>query len=55
MIMKKAYINPEMEVIKIAIHQQVLTQQSIGTNPNPVTPGSSDAPGLDWDEDEEDW
>ena len=50
MIMKKAYINPEMEVIKIAIHQQVLTQQSIVTNPDPVNPGSSDAPGFDWDD-----
>ena len=51
MIMKKAYINPEMEVVKIAIKQQVLTQQSLVTNPEHVNPGSSDAPGFDWDDD----
>ena len=46
--MKKQYINPAMEVIKIQTQQ--FLAQSLGTNGNPVNPIYSDAPELYWDE-----
>ena len=50
--MKKTYINPELEVIKIASKTQMLAGSSVPTDPNPANPSSSDAPGFD---DDFDW
>ena len=47
--MKKTYINPELEVIKIASQQQILAGSNLSTDSTPVSPGSSDAPGFDLD------
>lgn len=41
--MKKTYINPEMEIIKIASHQQMLAGSTVPTGDIPTDPASSDA------------
>ena len=46
--MKKTYINPAMEVIKIQTQQ--FLAQSVGIDPTYINPGSSDAPELYWDD-----
>lgn len=47
--MKKAYINPEMEIIKIGT-QQMLADSKMGYG-DPTN--TIDAPSLDWEDD--DW
>ena len=45
--MKKEYMNPEMEIVDIKMNQQLLAgSPDLGTDPDPVDPGSSDAPGF---------
>ena len=49
--MKKTYINPEMEIIKIASQQQMLAGSTVPTGTEPTDPSESDAPYLedyDW-------
>ena len=51
--MKKEYINPEMVVVKIATVQHILGASQIrGTtnNENDLL-----APGMDWDDDEDEY
>ena len=48
--MKKTYINPEMEIIKIASQQQMLAGSTVPTGTTPTDPASSDAR-----EDEYEW
>ena len=49
--MKKTYINPEMEIIKIASQAQMLAGSSVPTGTTPTNPASSDARYFgDWDE-----
>ena len=43
--MKKAYINPEMEIIKIQTTGMLAT--SLPTGSTPTNPATSDAPSLD--------
>ncbi len=50
--MKKTYINPVIEVIKIASQMQMLAGSTIPTDSNPENPGNSDAPEFD---DDFDW
>ena len=50
--MKKTYIIPELEVIKIASQAQMLAGSTVPTGSTPTDPASSDAPGLD---DDFDW
>ena len=50
--MKKTYINPVMEVIKIASQTQMMAGSTVPTGTTPTDPASSDAPGLD---DDFDW
>ena len=50
--MKKTYIIPEMEVIKIASQTQMMAGSTVPVDPTPENPGNSDAPGLD---DDFDW
>ena len=54
--MKKQYINPEINVIKLASNRSVLTVTSptLPTGTTPTDPASGDAPMLDWDDDWED-
>ena len=52
--MKKAYINPEMEIIKITSRTQVLAGSEIGIGTTPTSPSVSDSRYIDFD-DEEDW
>ena len=42
--MKKTYINPVLEVIKIANQQQMLAGSTVPTGTTPTDPASSDAP-----------
>lgn len=42
-MIKKEYINPEMEVVVLNMNQQLLAG-SIGTDPTPADPKDSDAP-----------
>ena len=42
-IMKKTYINPEMEIIKIASQQQMLAGSIIPTGSTPTDPSLTDA------------
>lgn len=45
--MKKEYMNPEMEIVDIKMNQQLLAgSPDLSTDPDPIDPGSSDAPGL---------
>ena len=48
--MKKTYINPEMEIIKIASQQQMLAGSTVPTGTTPTDPASSDAPFLEGDD-----
>ena len=48
--MKKTYINPEMEIIKIASQQQMLAGSTVPTGNTPTDPASSDAPYLEGDD-----
>ena len=50
--MKKTYINPVMEVIKIASQTQMLAGSTVPTGTTPTDPGNSDAPEFD---DDFDW
>ena len=50
--MKKAYINPLMEIVNIETRQQVLTA-SVGFGEGTKNPGLSDARSFDFDDDEE--
>ena len=50
--MKKTYINPELEVIKIASQTQMLAGSTVPVDPTPENPGNSDAPEFD---DDFDW
>lgn len=44
--MKKEYMKPDMEVVDIKMNQQLLAGSGLGTDPDPIDPGSSDAPEL---------
>jgi hypothetical protein len=50
--MKKTYITPELEVVKIAVSHMLAASPDISTGSTPTSPGDSDAPGLgddfDW-------
>lgn len=50
--MKKTYIIPVMEVIKIASQTQMMAGSPIPTGSTPTDPNDSDAPGMD---DDMDW
>lgn len=50
--MKKTYINPVIEVIKIASQAQMLAGSTVPVDPTPENPGNSDAPEFD---DDFDW
>ena len=50
--MKKTYITPELEVVKIAVSHMLAASPDISTGSTPTSPGDSDAPGLD---DDFDW
>ena len=50
--MKKTYINPVIEVIKIASQTQMLAGSTVPTGTTPTDPGNSDAPEFN---DEFDW
>lgn len=50
--MKKTYINPVIEVIKIASQTQMLAGSTVPTGTTPTSPGDSDAPEFD---DDFDW
>ena len=41
--MKKTYINPEMEIIKIVSRQQMLAGSTVPTGTDPTSPSESDA------------
>ena len=46
--MKKIYVQPETEVVKMGFGQQALLNTSdVGLDQTPVNPGNSDAPRLD--------
>jgi hypothetical protein len=50
--MKKTYITPSMETIKIASQTQMLAGSTLGLGTTPTDPGSSDSREWDdWDED----
>jgi hypothetical protein len=50
--MKKTYINPEMEIIKIASQQQMLAGSTIPTGSTPTDPSLTDAhEGFTFDDD----
>ncbi len=51
--MKKTYINPEMEIIKIASQQQMLAGSIIPTGSTPTDPSLTDAheDGFTFDDD----
>lgn len=55
--MKKQYFYPEINVIKLASNRSVLsvTSPTLPTGNNPTNPANTDAPMLDWDDEEEDW
>ena len=44
--MKKTYIIPELETIEIKAQHQILAGSTLSTDPTPVSPGSTDAPGF---------
>ena len=48
--MKKTYIIPAMEVIKIASQTQMLAGSKLGLGNTPTDPGSSDSREDDWDD-----
>ena len=50
--MKKEYINPEMVVVKIATVQHILGASQISGKTSNT--GDLLAPGMDWDDDDED-
>ena len=50
--MKKTYIIPELEVIKIASQTQMMAGSTVPTGTTPTDPGSSDARGFDDFDDE---
>jgi len=50
--MKKTYINPVIEVIKIVSQTQMLAGSTVPTDPTPENPGNSDAPEFN---DDYDW
>ena len=50
--MKKTYINPVIEVIKIASQTQMLAGSTVPTGTTPTDPGNSDAPEFN---DDFDW
>ena len=41
--MKKTYINPEIEIVKISSQQQMLAGSTVPTGDTPTDPASSDA------------
>ena len=45
---KKQYINPEIEVVKIATQQMLAASLGVGTDP--TDPASSDAPFFEGDD-----
>ena len=50
-IMKKTYISPSMETVKIASQAQMLAGSTVPTGTTPTNPGSSDARGtFDFDD-----
>ena len=53
--MKKTYINPEMNVVKMTTHQQVLTASNpnVGIGSGSVDAGSVESRGWDdWDDED---
>ena len=50
--MKKTYISPSMETVKIASQAQMLAGSTVPTGTTPTDPGSSDARGFDDFDDE---
>jgi hypothetical protein len=46
--MKKIYLAPEMEVVKIEKNIQLLAGSNLTTGTQPTNPGSSDAPEFYW-------
>ena len=48
--MKKTYINPEMDIVKV--EPMLLQAMSLNSNES-ETPGNADAPGYSFDEDED--
>ena len=48
--MKKTYINPAMEIVKIASQSQMLAGSKLGLGTTPTDPGSSDSRENDWDD-----
>ena len=50
--MKKTYISPSMETVKIASQIQMLAGSTVPTGTTPTNPGSSDARGFDDFDDE---
>ena len=54
--MKKQYINPAMEIIKIASRTQMLAGSTVPTGTTPTNPATSDSRFFAFeDDDEEDW
>lgn len=50
--MKKTYISPSLEIVKIASQTQMLAGSSLSVGNTYTDPGSSDSRGYDdWDED----
>ncbi|MCH5306475.1 MAG: hypothetical protein J1E37_00240 [Prevotella sp.] len=50
--MKKTYINPEMEIIKVATTQMLAV--SVGTNSDPIV-DSNDVGARGFGDDDDDW
>ena len=51
--MKKTYINPAMEIIKIASKSQMLADSTLLTGTTPTNPNSSDSRrGNVWDDED---
>ena len=57
--MKKKYINPELVIVKIATHQQMLTMSNpdvlIDTTADAIDPGTVDSREMNFDEDDFDF
>ena len=55
--MKKKYINPELVIVKIATHQQMLTMSNpdvlIDTTADAIDPGTVDSRENDFEDDED--
>ena len=48
--MKKTYINPEMEIVKMKLNQHLLDGSiTVNVGTDPTDPNTSDAPGTEYE------